>query len=298
MLFSRRTICSSLLLAPMTNGASGFVKARERLAALPRIVTLDVTATAILTSMGIVPAGAAPAGQYRPGQSDTHLPPSVIDVGQPAEPNLEVLDSLRPDLIISSWPMALNAPIRSIAPILLTVVAGKGNDWFESVAAAVRQVGRRLDRENDAEQAIQATNVVLAATGAHLPPRSVYLVNLDHDGLNIRIYGRRSLMDSVMRRIGVRNAFSGEDNMWGWRTVSLDVLLAEPDASIAHLPQYWENAGLAKQRLTRSPLWRALPQVLAGRVFTLAPIDIYGGFASATRFAASMVEKFGQEGQR
>lgn len=284
------------MLAPMMIGAGIPVRALAAEWKHRRIVTLDVTATAIVTSMGILPAGAAPAHQYRPGQSDVDLPDEVVDVGQPAEPNIEVIQTLAPELIVASWPVASDAPIRSIAPVLSLAVAGSSEDWYGQVADATRQVGRELDLPADAERAIAAADEAIGAARSRLASRSIYLVNLDQDGLNIRLYGRHSLMDSVMRRLGVDNAFSGHDNIWGWRLAGIDALLARPEVPIVHLPQYWEGPGLSRRKLTSSPMWRALPQVRMGRVFSLPPIDIFGGFQGSTRFASSMADLFGQGG--
>ena len=261
----------------------------------PRIVTLGVTATSLVASLGMLPAGAAPAHQYKAGKSDIHLPDSVMDIGQAFEPNYEVLQQLKPDLILATWGIPPDSPLRTIAPILTLPVTGASEDWFGEVAAALRRLGGVVHQSANADCAIDRTDVTLSVIRHHTTPQPIFLVNLDQDGLNLRVYGRHSLMDSVMRRVGVTNAFTSDDTLWGSQIVGLETLLAQPDAAVMHLPQYWEGAALMKKQLMRSPLWRALPQAAAGRVYTLDPIDIYGGLPSALRFATSMVAALGQE---
>lgn len=294
MKLSRRTILRSLMFAPISIGANGFAMAQTINSPLARIVTIGLPATDLVSSLGVVPIGAAPAKNYRSDASDTVLPDTVVDVGQAFEPNFELLEALRPDLIVVGWPIGDGDSLHTVARVLSVPIAGYGTDWYSRVSEAVGKIGRALGREAEATRAVATADGVLEAAKLRLKPQSIYLVNLDQDGLNIRIYGRHSLADSVMRRIGVSNAFSGDDNMWGWKVVGLETFFAQPEAPIVHLPLYFEGASLNKKRLMTSPLWRALPQVKAGRVFSLSPIDIFGGFNSATRFASSIAEVLGE----
>ncbi len=256
---------------------------------VPRVVTLDVTSTQVAVSAGARLIAAAAAIGFRAGTADLVLNDAVIDVGHPAEPNLELLQGLRPDLFLSAWPVAEDSPLRRIAPVLPLNVFDGEDDFYSRVETAVLFAGKTVGTAEIAEEAVAAAETQLAvireAVGGKRSRAPIYLVNLNQDGVNLLGYGRHSLMDAVMRRVGVDNAWTAADDMWGWYRTGPQALGQKPAATIIHLRQYWEGAGLAMRRLTSGAIWNALPQVRTGRFREIAPVDIFGGLQSATRFA-------------
>ena len=102
----------------------------------PRFVSLDITATQIAVSAGANLIAATTASGFRAGRSDLALDASVIDIGHPAEPNLELLQSLRPDVLLSAWPLAEDAPVRRIAPVLALDLFDSVDDWLSRIERA------------------------------------------------------------------------------------------------------------------------------------------------------------------
>ncbi len=259
----------------------------------PRIVALDITATHIVVSAGGNLIAAAAAAGFRAGVSDLILDEGIIDIGHPAEPNLELLQSLKPDRLVSVWPVPIDSPLRRIAPILSLEAFGGDDDHYARIAKCVADAGREFGTQDAAARSIAAANAAIEALCQDLiplPAAKTYLVNLNQDGVNLLGYGRHSLMDSVMRRLGVLNAWTKEDDEWGWYRTAPQALLTQPNASIVHLEQYWQGTGLAMRRLTESPIWNALPQVHGKRFHTISPIDIFGGLDSAVRFASLIAD--------
>ncbi|NEI72150.1 ABC transporter substrate-binding protein [Rhizobium lusitanum] len=254
-----------------------------------RVASLDITATHIAVSAGANLIAAASAGGFRAGSADLVLDAGIVDIGHPAEPNLELLQSLRPDLLLAAWPLAEDAPVRRIAPALTLDLFGNGDDWLTRIERAVLATGERVgsgETANEARAAAerQFNEAKQSVAGREIPP--IYLVNLNQDGASLLVYGRNSLMDAVMQRLGIGNAWASEADMWGWSRADPQALMDRPEATIMHLQQYWEGPGLAMRRLTSGPIWNALPQIRTGRFRILPPIDIFGGLPSAVRFAA------------
>lgn len=262
----------------------------------PRCISLDITATHICRSAGVTLVGAASATAFRAGKADLVLPGEIVDVGLPPEPNLELIESLAPDLIVSAWPAAKDSPLRSLAQFVTLDVFNASSDRYVEVCRSVAQVGKLGGTSAAASIAIDDEDSAIRWMAEQMPlaDRPVYLVNLNQDGVNALVYGRHSLMDSVLRRLGLQNAWSGGDDVWGWAKTGPEAFAQTPEAMIIHIDQYWQGAGLAMHRLTQGAVWNALPQVQEGRVLTLPPIDIFGGLQTADRFAGLMVEALSQ----
>ena len=93
-----------------------------------RCVSLDITATHICRSAGVALVGAASASSFRTGKADLTLSDEIIDVGLPPEPNIERLDSLAPELIVSAWPAAPDSPLRGLGSFVSLDVLNKNPD--------------------------------------------------------------------------------------------------------------------------------------------------------------------------
>lgn len=291
MTLSRRALLGSSLGALSAFGARRALG--DGLATTnPRCISLDITATHICKSAGVTLVGAASASTFRKGRSDLVLPEEIVDVGLPPEPNLELIESLSPDLIVSAWPAAPDSPLRSLAPFVTLDVLNARTDRYAEVCRSIEQLGQTsgttrpgLNAIADAEDTIR--QLAKQSSFAGTP---IYLVNLNQDGVSVLAYGRHSLMDAVLRRLGLENAWSGGDDVWGWVKTGPEALARRPDAMIIHIAQYWQGVGLAMHRLTRGAVWNALPQVRNGRLLSLPPIDIFGGLPTALRFAGLLTD--------
>src|SRR5262249_55978209 len=111
--------------------------------------------------------------------------------------------------------------------------------------------------------------------------RPLYVVNF-LDPRNIRVYGRKSLFQEVLDRIGLANAWTGETNYWGFATTGIEALGAADDARLAYLEPLPEGAA---GTLTASPVWNAMPFVRDRAILRLPPVLMFGALPSAARFA-------------
>ncbi|MEP9380565.1 Fe(3+)-hydroxamate ABC transporter permease FhuB [Aquabacter sp. CN5-332] len=108
--------------------------------------------------------------------------------------------------------------------------------------------------------------------------RKVLLVYLNTDGVNLRVFGPRSLPGDMTARLGLSNAWADDGGLWGWPVVPPLELLAAPDAFIVEVTQHWDGAVLARRRLVGSLAWQSLPQVKAGLVVSLSCGGVNGLF--------------------
>lgn len=278
---SRRTLLA---------GSAALFAGKGMAAPVPRVVAFDWGIVETLLGLGVVPAGIAEAQGYAQWVGEPVLPAGVADVGLRLEPNLEAVARLRPDLIVVTPQLATHQPVLArIAPTLsVSIFAPEGEVWDHARRAATTLAAATF-REEAGAQLLAAADAALEAARpkvAALAARPVHLVSFV-DGRHVRVYGRGSLFDAVLPRLGLVNAFSGPTSFWGFLTFGLEHLAEAPASTLL---VFEPVPGEARAAMERGPLWRRLPMVEAGRVGFLPPVWSFGGLVSAMRFARLLAD--------
>lgn len=284
----------AVALASVAVNAAVAVPSQPAPSPLPRdarIVVLDWGLIEVVLSLGVVPVGVSRPEWYTRLDGDPPLPSSVVDTGLLFQPNFEVLEALKPDLIVvTPWHAPLYALLERVAPIFPVAMFGPGVDIYPAVRAATRQLGTKLgrDREADAllqhaDQQIAAAAQTVAATGA--AQRPLYLLRA-LDGRHVSIAGPHSLFGGVSRELGLVNAWQGATDPQGMSEADLGALARNPDAQAV----LFGTPPAVAAGLSRSPLWRALPFVAQRRVQQIGAIPPTGGVVAATRFATALAQ--------
>ena len=284
-----------LAVAPALLAAPAQAVASQPTASQPtasRVVALDFGLAETLLVLGVVPVGLPGPSDYRRWVIDPALPDGVANVGQRTQPNLELLAALAPDLIlVIPEHDAILPQLRGIAPVLrLPIYTPEQRPWDRSTEAA-RAIGARLGRADAAERLVAESESRYAAARAVLADRRrvrPLLLASFVDPRHLRVYGAGSILQAGLDRLGLRNAWPGRTGIWGSATVGLDALASLDDAALFAIdPQPPDLSAV----LDASPLWRALPFVRAGRVFTLPPVLMFGTLPAADRFAALLLPR-------
>jgi iron complex transport system substrate-binding protein len=268
-------------------GAAAFFGRGADAATMPqRIVSLEWTATEMLLTLGLAPAGAGDVGDYRNWVVEPRLPLDVLDLGSRFEPNREVIHGLQPDLVVvtSGYGFAVAdwenlAPVHEVHPI-----APPGVDAVAHAQAELGRLAERTGRLAEAENFLSRSSRSFGTAAALLAKRPidpVCVVSMFEER-SARIYGT-GVLDAVMRRLGVTNAWTGDVGPWGFATAGLEELaLLPPSTQLIILDPIPDPVRI---RLEHSSLWPNLPVVRAGRVRRIAPVWPFGGPVSAVRFA-------------
>lgn len=90
-----------------------------------------------------------------------------------------------------------------------------------------------------------------------------------------------------MTRLGLRNAWQGETNAWGFSVVSLEQFLTLPEARLVVVDPV--PVGVS-ERLQEPGLWQHLPLVKQGKELHLPAVWSFGGILAARRFADLLSE--------
>lgn len=259
--------------------------ARSATTASPRIVCLDDGLAETLLMLGATPVAIADREVWAAWVVEPPLPPEVADIGTLLEPNLEFLQQLRPDIILSiPYLDGIKPLLERVAPVTTIGLYTEAGTPYRLAVEATRQLARLVGRQAEGEALIARTEAGFAEIGRKLAPlssRPVYVVNF-MDPRNVRVYGAKSLFQDVFDRIGIRNAWTGETNYWGFSTVGIDGLATASDARLAYLEPLPEGAG---GTLTESPVWNAMPFVRNRSIMRLPPVLMFGALPSAARFA-------------
>jgi ABC-type Fe3+-hydroxamate transport system substrate-binding protein len=283
---SRRALLSAGAAALLPAGAL----ARER---NPRIVSMDLSFTEMLLSLGLRPAAIANVPLYQRLVSVPPAPPDAVDLGPLTEPNLELLQYLKPDLILAaSWQASALAPLERIAPVTWLPTFARGQGPLDFTRALLTRIAALAHREVEAATLQREADAALAEAAQRLRARAarpIYLLRFAEDGRRTAIFGAASMVGDVLVRMGLRNAFTGRANIWGTASIGIERLVEVPDAVIVHFERGAETAR-AMKRLAQSPIWNALPAVRAGRVLGMPVIYPNGGTVSATRFARQLAD--------
>ncbi|MFW6192087.1 MAG: ABC transporter substrate-binding protein [Gemmatimonadota bacterium] len=261
----------------------------------PRIVSLDYALTATLLELGVPPVGVPDHDGYGKWVVEPELPPDVVDVGSTFEPNLELIQQLEPDLILTTPFLAdLHGRLERIAPtVSMAIYAPEGEGPLRRAREVTRRLGERLEREDRSEELIARVDSTLGwardRVASHRE-RPLYLVRF-MDPRHVRVFGEGSLYDDVLERVGVPNAWRGETNYWGFSTVGIEGLATDRAVRLFFLEPPPPDV---LPTLEESGLWNSLPFVRAGRVHPFPMVLMFGGLPAAERFARLLVRRLEQ----
>lgn len=256
-----------------------------------RVVSLDYGLTETLLALGTAPVGVPDLEGYDRWVVEPSLPSSVVDVGSTFEPNLELIQQLEPDLVLTTPFLAgLRDRLERIAPTLSLAIYTPEREPYRRARSVARRLGERLDREAAADSLIDAVDATIrrarrSLKGRHDTP--LYVVRF-LDPRHVRVFGEGSLYDDVMERLGIPNAWEGDTNHWGFSTVGIEALATRRDARLFYLDPPPPDV---LPTLERSALWSNLPFVEAGEVHPFPVVLMFGGLPAAERFAELLTRR-------
>jgi iron complex transport system substrate-binding protein len=280
---SRRTVLGGLFAAPFLHSP---VAAARPL----RIVTLDSGLAEQLIVLGAPPIAVTDARDWGKWVAEPPLPAGTIDIGSNFAPNVELLAALKPDLILTTDFVAMVEPkVSRVAPVERITLYSPGGSPLPKAIASMRRLGGILGLEDRVEAYLKETEAFFDACAERAKPfRGKPIVILAFlDPRHARVYARPGLPQDVLDRIGLRNAWQGEGNFWGFATVGIE-RLAEVGEAVA-VSDYMEPD--VRVVLESSPLWRSLPfRRAGGPIPLLPPVLAFGGVPAARRWAALLLD--------
>ena len=235
-----------------------------------RVVVLDTDKLDTALSLGIVPVGAARAGEASGWPAYLGDKVSAVQaVGVLTEPDLEAISALKPDLILGSKfrQEKFYDELTAIAPTVFTEKVGV--TWKENFLLD----GRALGREQQAKELLGGYEKRAKDLGAKLGDagsRKVSIVRFMP--AEIRVYGPESFSGIVAGDVGLgrpaRQLLADKDDK-RFDKVSPE-RIAEVDGDVIFYCAYGEKAAAQQATVTAGSLWRNLPAVRAGKAYPIA----------------------------
>lgn len=271
--------------------AAGSLAAAPALAAGPsrRIAAVGWPGAQALMALGVAPLGVTEIPRYEQLVVEPALPPATLELGLRLEPNLEQLQALGPDLILTDISATAILPrLRRIAPVALYAWRGPQGVGLPQARIALRALAAAIGRDAAGEACLADLDAALAQARDKLRPIASQRIFLVAEVLQQRmlVLGSGSLFQSVLDAIGLHNAWTGPTSASGHALLSLDELTAATDARLV----LTGRQGREWQEVARDPILRRLPFVREGRVTALPATLFYGGVPSATRLARLLMQ--------
>ena len=255
-----------------------------------RVVVLDTGELDTALSLGVTPVGAVTTAV-----SDgflSYLAEDAADVevvGTIAEPNLEAIAALRPDLILSNRTRHedLYDELSQIAP---TVFAERvGAVWKENFLLDAEALGL----EDDAAQLLEKYETAAAEVGRSIgDPGGTTISALRFVDGTIRVYSPQSFIGTVLADIGLDQLELPVADVPTFTELSAEEL-TRADAEIVLYSSFGPAEDSGEEAAVAGPLWSRLGAVQADRAFAVED-DVFFtgiGLTAATLMLEDLKEK-------
>lgn len=254
-----------------------------------RIAALDWVSAQNLMALGLQPVAMPEIERYGNLVVEPAPLSAVQELGLRSEPNLELLDALRPDLLVISPDLRpLEMRLRKIAPVISFEAFDRSNggtsDHVEDGRAALGRLARQLDLQAEFQAYLDIVQRELEEAGDRLGSydgRPLYCLTF-LDGRRALVYGRTGLFQNLLDRFQISNAYDGPLSAYGHATVTIDRLAARPEARLLSIGN---RQRVSLQTVRSAPAVASLPFVRENRVAVIDEVLFYGGLPSVRRFA-------------
>ncbi len=259
-------------------------------AALPRVAALEWSAVETLYALGLAPVAVSDISGYNNWVAEPALSPQVTELGLRTEPNLELLASLSPDLLILPEHSPLSVPrLEQIAPVWQYPFAVPGKTLLAVARENILQLAARLNRQAQAQQYLTGFTQQLTHYRQQLQPfsgKKILMFTL-MSSRQALVLTPDSIFGEVLQETGLQCAWQGATSIWGSVIVGIEQLLTcEAD----YVLQFSHNDQPLQERLAGSPLWQQMPFNQHSRRWLIEPVWLYGSLYSAQRFADKLLQ--------
>jgi iron complex transport system substrate-binding protein len=256
-----------------------------------RVVALDWASAETMVAIGQEPI--ATSSPYPGGQEQLFnvTNTGMVELGSMFEPNLELIQSLHPDLVFyAPWQSHLLPSLKRIAPVRLSNPRGPTGNLLNNASFLTSEIGRVLSATRRAEEYVKACDKELDNLEERcrgLTPRALLMGILLPDGRHLSLYGPGSLFNDVLGRLGLKNACRGPANAAGSMTLGVEVLAEYADVEFLYL-NTGPQSDTALRLLADSTLWASLRIVQQGAVRPIGYVWPFGALPSAMGIARSL----------
>lgn len=294
--FSRRRFVATAIISALVVACTGN-QAGKRVESLSsptltktptRIVALEWVYVEDLLALGMQPIGVADIGGYKQFVNvQLKLADTVVDVGTRQEPSLEAIAKLEPELIlgVELRHEMIYDTLSSIAPTLLfnPYPPPNGPNQLDEMEQTFLAIADAVNRRDPGETVLQNMRKTFKTAEQQLrlndlSDSSFILVHFVPGALQPRLFTDNSMAVQVLSQIGLKNAWKGEIDRFGFNTVGVEALPAVQQANFLYIAE----EDVQWQQFQNNPVWKGLEFVKESRIYPIgADIWVFGGPLSA-----------------
>ncbi|GAA1988903.1 siderophore ABC transporter substrate-binding protein CdtB [Nocardiopsis rhodophaea] len=265
-----------------------------------KVVALEWGEAEMLVTLGVMPVGVADTEGYSTWVTAEKLDDSVKDVGTRAEPSVDSVVALDPDLVVMEETRESNVveQLEEHVPVLVAKGSDASDnlqrmrDDFTMIATAVGKSDKAEQVLADFDSALAQGKQEIADAGA--AGQSFVMADGWQDGsaVSIRPFGEGALVSEVAMQLGLENAWQGEaDQVWGLGQTDVEGLTTIEGDDVRFLYNASDGEDVFADGLEGNRIWESLSFVDDGRVHKLSDgIWTFGGPKSCEQYADEIVK--------
>ncbi|MER5851539.1 iron-siderophore ABC transporter substrate-binding protein [Streptomyces sp. NPDC002012] len=235
-----------------------------------RVVVLDTGELDSALTLGVQPVGATHS--TTDDGFPAYLPESrtkdIKEVGEIANPNLETVASLKPDLILTSKVRDGDRyeQLSAIAPTVMT--ESTGTAWKENFQTHAEALGKQAEAKKVvAEYDAHVADVTEAIGGKEKAAATDVNFVRFVEGADIRIYGKQNYIGSILADLGMGRPSITDKAKDGFSYDVSPEKIDLADADVIFTSTYGDPEKAGATRTMNSGLWKGLTASKGGKVF-------------------------------
>jgi ABC-type Fe3+-hydroxamate transport system substrate-binding protein len=267
-----------------------------------RVVGLEWGEVEMLVSLGVMPVGAADIKGYGTWVTAAKLGSTVKDVGTRAEPSVDAIVALQPDLVVmeAERGSTLVTQLEKFVPVLVT----KGSDAadnlkrlredFTMIATAVGKTGEATSVLADFDAHLADAKKKIADAGQAGKQFAIADGWKEGSNVSIRMFGEGALVSQLAIQLGLSNAWTGKtDEVWGLGQTDVEGLTALKGKDVRFFYNASDGVDVFADGLAGNAIWRSLPFVQQKKLHRMPNgIWTFGGPLSGKQYVDELVKAY------
>ncbi|OEB87058.1 iron-hydroxamate ABC transporter substrate-binding protein [Vibrio parahaemolyticus] len=255
-----------------------------------RVVVLNWDILEQVLALDIEPIAAPNLPGYRQWVVNPYAPESIEDIGTRAEPNLEKIASLKPDVILAASPQQDLIPLlRQIAPVVYLPNFSQNEAAAQTAIKHFRTLGALFDKQELAEQKLAKLNDSFKQLRDKIrqhysAPLDVLVMRFSTPN-SVLLSTENSTTEYVVEQLGLTNPIKVSARAWGIKQDRINHLQNLEQSYVLYVQPFPQES-----KLNSSPLWQAMPFVKKQRVNSVRAVWAYGGAMSLQYMAEAITD--------
>ncbi len=294
--FLKQLSCTTLLFTVMITRANADITVHDAYGAVTfeqvpqRVVVLNWDILEQVLALDIEPIAAPNLPGYRQWVVNPYAPESIEDIGTRAEPNLEKIASLKPDVILAASPQQDLIPLlRQIAPVVYLPNFSQNEAAAQTAIKHFRTLAVLFDKQELAEQKLAKLNNSFKQLRDKIrqhysAPLDVLVMRFSTPN-SVLLSTENSTTDYVVEQLGLTNPIKVSARAWGIKQDRINRLQNLEQSFVLYVQPFPQES-----KLNSSPLWQAMPFVKKQRVNSVRAVWAYGGAMSLQYMAEAITD--------